>query len=478
MRWAVSILSCRIYTQESSCHAPDSAGPIVMGGREFPSLLEEIFTVGKRVVGLSLPPSSESESESLTKFKFGFSIFCSMADSLSTDLGRPTFPPELCDYIVDFLWCDKRTLAACSATCRGFVPVSRCHIFRSVNLHKIEDYKRFYALLDNSFSAGIAPHVRSGMQRPQRIIFICYLRRILATLTKITRLSLRSSHLADIPVESAIYDTLLDSICGSRFSANLTALSLVDVNFVSFRDFQRLVTAYPSLSSLHMVRIHWCKGNPSVVPNDSGPIRLDEMIIRWNSECGGSLLDLVSHPTFELRLRRLAWHGTETKDVAAVKTLLRGNAPFLEHLHLALPSYRDDDTQDLQELSACTCLVSVRVASRVLSGHPGLLVFLSHLRSPHLQKVVFDFGDDLGGDAACWPGEFMDESLAALVRAFPRLCIVFLFPWSNVNGPSVDWLDFMRAWVVRTLPLSSAAGMTPTVKLLEEYYDWGSGERE
>lgn len=43
-------------------------------------------------------------------------------------------PPELCDRIIDYLFCDRCALSACALTCRAWLPASRLHLFRHVRL--------------------------------------------------------------------------------------------------------------------------------------------------------------------------------------------------------------------------------------------------------------------------------------------------------------------------------------------------------
>lgn len=46
----------------------------------------------------------------------------------------PRLPPELCDRIIDYLFCDRCALSACALTCRAWLPASRLHLFRHVRL--------------------------------------------------------------------------------------------------------------------------------------------------------------------------------------------------------------------------------------------------------------------------------------------------------------------------------------------------------
>ncbi|KAJ7115411.1 hypothetical protein C8R44DRAFT_709797, partial [Mycena epipterygia] len=42
-------------------------------------------------------------------------------------------PPELTDYIIDFLWESQPDLRACCLVCREWLPSSRRHLFASIS---------------------------------------------------------------------------------------------------------------------------------------------------------------------------------------------------------------------------------------------------------------------------------------------------------------------------------------------------------
>ncbi|EMD35006.1 hypothetical protein CERSUDRAFT_96920 [Gelatoporia subvermispora B] len=61
-------------------------------------------------------------------------------------LGHPIVPSELTDRIIDFLYNDKSSLKACSLTCRTWLPSSRFHKFRSIEIQP-HDLPRFEEIL-------------------------------------------------------------------------------------------------------------------------------------------------------------------------------------------------------------------------------------------------------------------------------------------------------------------------------------------
>ena len=63
------------------------------------------------------------------------------ADDLSVAMVQleplPVFPVEILEYIVDFLFDDKKALASCCLASRSFLAASRLHLFRSLTINTI-----------------------------------------------------------------------------------------------------------------------------------------------------------------------------------------------------------------------------------------------------------------------------------------------------------------------------------------------------
>ncbi|KZT07929.1 uncharacterized protein LAESUDRAFT_650393, partial [Laetiporus sulphureus 93-53] len=49
-------------------------------------------------------------------------------------LPSPRLPPKICDYILDYLWDDHKTLKVCSLVTREWLPTTRRHLFHSVRI--------------------------------------------------------------------------------------------------------------------------------------------------------------------------------------------------------------------------------------------------------------------------------------------------------------------------------------------------------
>ncbi|TFY57193.1 hypothetical protein EVJ58_g7175 [Rhodofomes roseus] len=155
----------------------------------------------------------------------------------------PVVPPELCDYVIDYLHNDRKSLTACSLTCREWVPTSRHHLYCEVLLHKPQLFIAFKRLLQ--------AHPVLG----------CYVR-----VLKISRLEKAgSADLAQIEEVLPIllrYLPNLGSLGGSLLSTSasilrsvpeetpVTELFLQYCDFPALEDFARLFYSCPRLQSL------------------------------------------------------------------------------------------------------------------------------------------------------------------------------------------------------------------------------------
>jgi hypothetical protein len=75
--------------------------------------------------------------------------------------GTLVLPPELHDIIIGFLYDDIPTLASCALVCKDWLPSSRCHLFRRLEL-KPWTARKFLRLLESPLHGpAIAPHVRN-----------------------------------------------------------------------------------------------------------------------------------------------------------------------------------------------------------------------------------------------------------------------------------------------------------------------------
>jgi len=74
-------------------------------------------------------------------------------DNLLTTMPQPHLPPEIVDYIIDFLHDKPETLKQCCLASKSLVPRAQRHIFKNIqigSLDKLEAWKRIFPDAKNS----------------------------------------------------------------------------------------------------------------------------------------------------------------------------------------------------------------------------------------------------------------------------------------------------------------------------------------
>lgn len=65
-----------------------------------------------------------------------------------------SLPRELWDHILDFLWDDRDSPAACIMTCRSWVLTAHFHIFQTIRLANFMEFKKLEQLLSDCLDIG------------------------------------------------------------------------------------------------------------------------------------------------------------------------------------------------------------------------------------------------------------------------------------------------------------------------------------
>ncbi|KAH9917310.1 uncharacterized protein B0H18DRAFT_38042 [Fomitopsis serialis] len=173
----------------------------------------------------------------------------------------PVFPPELCQNILDLCY-DRRSLSACSLTCRAWEKWARRRLFEAVKLTKVDHCLSFVAILKSSVSAGtnIRDYVRTvsfssyGYARPK---WRDAARWAFRHLPNIVSLHLTFCNYNEL-VAWASCDEQVDINAASRSigslfsSSKISSLSISWVSFKSWEDFWTLCTCFPCLTRLEL----------------------------------------------------------------------------------------------------------------------------------------------------------------------------------------------------------------------------------
>ncbi|KAI0931712.1 hypothetical protein AcW2_000543 [Taiwanofungus camphoratus] len=367
--------------------------------------------------------------------------------SMAVASGLPELPIETCEHILDHLWDDPRTLAACLHTCRAWVPRCRLHLYRVVTLKGKRRYRLFEKLLWRS--PYIASYVRElSIWRPKSNEEISVVDkewpRILLKLNRVEYLTLK--HI----LMSRLSDDMRQKL--ATFFPMVKTLRFFGVE-LGGSEFYHLLCACPNLAEIAFFSsrcrddfLHTLFQDPhdqpfdhavlTVVPSTS--IRIDTLIY---VDTYGPSAPWLLEGALELRLRRLAVRYDQ--GIVAQK-ILRAAGASLELLVLAARpmNLKEGYWPEALSLAHNTGLVSLHFTGASGSkphqfGHPisprAMRLFLSLLDSSHsrVQRIqistqFFDPESHLGRVfwfSGLW--EQVDEILARLSRERSRLVIIF-----------------------------------------------------
>ncbi|CCM03808.1 uncharacterized protein FIBRA_05956 [Fibroporia radiculosa] len=361
-------------------------------------------------------------------------------------------PQELVDQVIDHLWDDFVSLAACSLTCHAWLPSSRTHLFRHVDLDSPSACFRFQQLLKTS--PKIAPFVRkvrvrsySLSQKPpalgyEEIMWESHVPRLLSRLPRLT----------DLNISSLNWGTLhLTAVHGGAFLSRLGSvkrLTLADVHFETSAQVRSMLAAASNLEELYFDRVYWNNSSACVPLNapvcqmprictsllqspfvptsrDTGGRRLQELMLR-----SGSPSDLVIDwllGTGEVRLRKLHVSWRDRRNAKALCALLIASGPHLKHLHMELTNGVAGLMQNEMQLGLLTSLRYVHFDGLILSDcGDWITTMVAQLTSPYLNQMEISL-------LARWTDDLCMLDWNKLDAALSRGCFVGVVVTLNVN---------------------------------------------
>ncbi|KAH9927762.1 uncharacterized protein B0H18DRAFT_1002037 [Fomitopsis serialis] len=174
-------------------------------------------------------------------------------------------PLELCEIIVDHLWDDLSTLAACSLVCHAWLPTTRLHKLLTVTLRTLERCKWLQAFLDSpSINAEDIPNYVRELHLgadPNDTKYDCTDiggfwedPELIPLLIKFSRVDVL--HLDNLQWSAAAFP----SGRATQFMASFPRLKRLVVKvavFYSPEDLLLLLTAFPLLTSVSMSFVSW-----------------------------------------------------------------------------------------------------------------------------------------------------------------------------------------------------------------------------
>lgn len=187
----------------------------------------------------------------------------------------PSLPLELSDRIIDFLYDDKASLAQCSLVAHSWLPASRYHLFRCIELTCEDDLESYGSYFD------MAPHgaldcatelriigSRSHPDRwsPQCCIILNTLLEIVERLPNVTSITISNVDIeymvqsteAEPPTRRALRSLVLERV-------SYSVLDTPDIPASERVLLRRLFGVFSMINTLHMINIRFSSfsGDPS-----------------------------------------------------------------------------------------------------------------------------------------------------------------------------------------------------------------------
>ncbi|KAI0924175.1 hypothetical protein AcW2_005128 [Taiwanofungus camphoratus] len=324
----------------------------------------------------------------------------------------PRLPPELCDYILDYLWDCPSALAACGLACRAWLATTRLHLFRSVDLSRAEEYPRMERLLR------ISPNIIEYVRRVTISDPSIYGDQILPRILKANHLTIHSCAIFQMPLQiKRSLHTLL---------ATVRSLTLRSVIF-GRQMFPLLFSLFPRVSTLGLERVAWMNVPDLSLPlspdliafSQASRVAIEDLQI-WNSQ--EELVVWLLGGSVDLHLRRL----DTTDELNILSDLLSTAGASLEHLGLTFS--QGLGSEGVAKVACNTRLVSLHLRDRGLSATDltcwqRMTAVLAYVRSVHLRRLQIEFHIHYVGDLAHVDWQLMDEQLARLTRECPQLVV-------------------------------------------------------
>ena len=240
-----------------------------------------------------------------------------------------TLLPEIIDMIIDQLHADRKSLSACSLTCKNWLTCSRYHLFSQVVLAP-RDFSAFISFIErpsNSISHFVQWLVLDDVGNSLGHEY---------TRTNISRLklylpSVRSLQLTNVNLKSNILETIISTFF------EIKELGLHLMAFDKFSDFVDLVCSFPLLESLSINQVKWLHSTTPASPHIR---RLPPFFsMRFLDLCDSNAVDVAewlfaqdSMPTVEI----LHFDTHRYEPNHAVRRIIESSGPTIRHLQFDL----------------------------------------------------------------------------------------------------------------------------------------------
>ncbi|KAI0932020.1 hypothetical protein AcW1_000735 [Taiwanofungus camphoratus] len=300
-------------------------------------------------------------------------------------------PLELCDYIIDFLHNDRRALAACSLTCRAWLPAARFHLFDSIVLYNARLCTAFNRLLENSPALGLyvrelsIAKLSSSGRLEEDAAELSFVQRLLPSIFR-HLVQLKSLGLSLLDVNVTIRSSLAQRL-------SVTELVLQYCQFPAFADFLLLFYSFPQLQSLTVRGVTWMAGFVGLHPRSTVAPRLRKLVLGRDIDIEALVKWMLVGSHYH-DIESISMCCTSEGDASAVGPLLEALGPSLKHLELDWyrSTIKNVSLPSAFAIHHCTSLntVSLRCVISYECTLPWVTSFLSDLNSTQIRKIAFE----------------------------------------------------------------------------------------
>lgn len=241
-------------------------------------------------------------------------------------------PPEVHDYILDFLHDDIFSLKACSVTCRGWLATSQYHIFYRISLpapyfcmafgHLLQRYPRIGGLVREYSISSVSARISPGFEQLSKPgdeeadippdTFAC--------LTSVNR----------VEISVLTVDTTLQSNLVQNFQT-VTSLTLQYCHFPNFGDLVQLVRSFPRLETLIIRGVTWDQNvDPIPLPTEAHAPTLKQLSLGRDLNVP-TIVEWILTDGIHNNLQSFSACCCSEKDATTYGALVRALGPSLHH---------------------------------------------------------------------------------------------------------------------------------------------------
>ncbi|OCH95832.1 hypothetical protein OBBRIDRAFT_800394 [Obba rivulosa] len=356
----------------------------------------------------------------------------------------PNVPPELSDYIIDFLHNDPASLKACSLVHRSWVPTARLHIFENVNLLTPRMCASFDRLMETSTHLGayvkefnVAKLTTTGMSAQDRTAALAMAERVLPRIF---------THLAYVRAFSvSCLDVDVAMIISLAPHPSVEELVLEYCQFPAFGDFVDLFHSFPRLRTLSMRGVTWRDTELGARARPEPP-RLQSVVLGKDMDTA-TLTRWMLAESLHRDIESLSVACVTEDNVIAVEPFLEALGPSLRDLefhwfcsgmYVTLPSSFT--------IEGCTRLRSLSLHSPVAfdcCALPWVTTLLSHLSSEGIESISLKLR--LLGDLNAIDWEAVEKILTDPKFKSLRTLAVQVLLWQGNNDDLAEVKSDIRA---------------------------------